>query len=75
MKRKYQKPYLAVEPYQLDASVAAACSVENNIPIGFYDNTCVHESGFFGNLCDNDIVQFECYHGQYGPDGMTFTYS
>lgn len=75
MKRKYLKPYLAVEPYQLDASVAAACSADNKISIGFYDNTCIHDSGFFGQLCTVDVVQHECFHGYYGPDGIAFTYS
>lgn len=83
MRKKYIKPYLAVEPYQLDASVAAACSTENKIPIYYSDYNCFHPGSFsFATQCDNNVVDpgpgqgdVPCTHGVYGPAGLAFTYS
>ena len=81
MKRTYKKPFLALEPYQLDASVAAACSTENKIPIYYFDTSCTFEDGTFGASCFPNIVDgpkdgdYPCYHGMYDPLGRAFTYS
>ncbi len=74
MKKTYVKPYVAVESFQLDAAIAAACSTENKIALHFGMNTCTAEEeapglNYFGNLCvhnvqvegdGNDLI---CYHG------------
>ena len=74
MKKTYVKPYLAVESFQLDAAIAASCSQENKLSLGYTMDTCTAEEedpnlNYFGNLCVHD-VQVEgdgndliCYHG------------
>lgn len=77
MKKKYVKPYIAVESFQLNAAIAAACSTEGYIKINYGENSC----GFgdsadfkwqFFNLdnCEFDLTgaggdgnDTECYHG------------
>ena len=73
MKKTYVKPYIAVETFQLDAAIAAACS-PNKQPLNYSMDTCTLEEempgyNYFGNLCVHD-VQVEgdgndliCYHG------------
>ena len=86
MKKKYIKPYVAVESFQLDAAIAASCSSQNFIPIGRGENNCgfdtPNEEGFtyeFFNYtnCATDLTGPEgdgndtvCYHGP--TYGMTF---
>lgn len=72
MKREYKKPVLAVESFQLDASVAASCSSQGYVPIGYSENTCTFDNGQFFNLnnCQFDLTGPDgdgndtlCYHG------------
>lgn len=74
MKKKYTKPFVVVESFQLNAAVAAACSKENKLPLNYGMDTCTWDEeapgvNYFGNLCVHD-VQVEgdgndtiCYHG------------
>lgn len=84
MKREYKKPVLAVESFQLDAAIAASCSSQGFVPIGFGENTCGYpkdvNSYFNYHNCDTDVVANDnnsdpydgvCYHGP-GLAGMTF---
>ena len=79
MKKIYTKPYIAVESFQLDAAIAAACSTDNKYTLGFGMNSCTLEdekgstefigSGYFGNNCVHDVKvegdgnDLLCYHG------------
>lgn len=69
MRMEYQKPYLAVESFQLNAAIAGACSAPGMMALGHSPNTCTlqDEKGdkygtltFFGAACDTaggiDIV-------------------
>lgn len=82
MKRKYQKPYLAVESFQLNAAIAASCSSEGKQPIHYGENTCIVGDNpdeqaieYLGNACELDIVgdvggdsnDTFCYHGPFDP--------
>ena len=74
MKKKYVKPYIVVESFQLNAAVASACSSENKLALHHGMDSCTAEEeaptlNYFGNLCVHD-VQIEgdgndliCYHG------------
>lgn len=82
MKRKYIKPYLLIEPYQLDAE-CAACSSDGYIPIHYSEKTCTAWGRFFGDteICEVDLVTGSdeagdgfCYHGPFVA-GVTFVYS
>lgn len=77
MKKKYEKPVLIIEPFQLDATVAASCQSQGYKPIGYNENGCGFDKGtshtwlyFNTHNCDLDIVGPEgdgndtvCYHG------------
>lgn len=74
MKKSYNKPYLAVEFFQLDAAIAAACSTNNLLAIHHGLDTCtaVEEApglNYFGDMCMHDVkVEGDgndeiCYHG------------
>lgn len=61
MKRKYMKPYLAVESFQLNAAIAGACS--GKIALNHQKDTCTlndepndYGDYIFGKACDFDIV-------------------
>ena len=82
MNRKYVKPYLLIEPYQLD-SECAACSSDGYTPINYYATTCTAWGHFFGptEICEVDLVTDNdetgdgfCYHGPFVA-GTTFVYS
>ncbi len=77
MKRTYAKPYLIVEPFQLDTAVAS-CSGENGIALGYSYETCTlcDDKGpnahpqYFGLACLSS-VEVEpgtkvCYNGPLG---------
>lgn len=85
MKKKYEKPILIIESFQLDATVAASCSSNNFAPLGYTENNCGYGIGFeskyqyfnFDN-CDVDLVgsggdanDSVCYHGPVAT-GITF---
>ena len=85
MKKKYEKPVLIIEPFQLDATVAASCSSQNYEPLGYTENNCGYGVGFdktyqvFNYVnCDLDVVgpggdgnDTPCYHGPTAT-GVTF---
>lgn len=82
MKRKYSKPYLAMESFQLNAAIATSCSSEGKQPIHYGENTCIvgNDSDeqaieYLGNACKLDIIgkvggdgnDTLCYHGPFDP--------
>lgn len=82
MKREYEKPYLAVESFQLNAAVAASCSSQGRQPINYYENNCKvgDDPGepaieYLGNACELDIIggvggddnDSLCYQGPFDP--------
>lgn len=85
MKRKYKKPVLAVESFQLDAAIAGSCS--SVTAIGHYENTCGYGGTgpweyFSEYTCEVDVTgqggdsnDKPCYHGPYSADGKTFVWS
>lgn len=73
MKREYQKPYLAVESFQLNAAIAGACAGKDNI-LSHRVNTCTmrDEDGekdsnavFFGTNCQFTTVPIGGNNGEY----------
>ncbi len=84
MKRKYEKPYLGLESFQLNAAVALSCSSQNYTPINYWESGCTFENGEYFNLfnCQFDLSGPEndgndsiCYHGPVLSFGEIFTYS
>ena len=82
MKREYQKPYLAMESFQLNAAIAASCSSDNKQPIHYGENNCFmgDDPGesfieYLGNACALDIIgevggdpnDTICYQGPIDP--------
>lgn len=77
MKKKYIKPYIVIESFQLDAAVAASCSSQDYIPINYNENGCGFDEistgywQFFNyDNCEMDLTGPEgdgndttCYHG------------
>lgn len=65
MKKQYKAPYLVVESFQLDAQVAASCSADGKLSLGFNKTDCKFGDNpekedptiftgqtVFGNQCD-----------------------
>ena len=89
MKRKYEKPFLAVESFQLNAAIAGSCSGVTSI--GHYEDSCGYGKVsdnywyYFNDVnCEVDVTgnsggdnnDTPCYHGPYSTaDGMTFVWS
>ena len=85
MKKKYEKPALIIESFQLDAAIAASCSSNNYVPLGYTENSCgIDKIGdgyyqFFGpDHCEMDLVgpggdgnDSVCYHGPIAT-GVTY---
>lgn len=82
MKRKYSKPYLAMESFQLNAAIATSCSSEGKLPIHYGESTCIvgddadeQVTEYLGNACKLDIIgkvggdgnDTLCYHGPFDP--------
>ncbi len=73
MKTEYQKPYLAVESFQLNAAIAGACRDSGAVPLNHGLNDCspAEEAPgiqLFGAACEIDIVNDDnpdgtCYQG------------
>ena len=80
MKRTYTKPLIAMESFQLNASLAAACSTQTDdatglpgIAIHYGENTCTANEekpglGYFGAMCDDNVVDV----GGDGNDGICY---
>ena len=79
MKKKYEKPVLIIESFQLDASIAASCSSQGFIAINYGENSCTYKGQFFNlDNCQVDLTGPEgdgndtlCYHGPMEA-GKTF---
>lgn len=77
MKKKYVKPILVIESFQLDAAIAASCSSQRFIPINYGENSCGFDEiskgywQFFNyDNCEMDLTgpggdgnDTLCYHG------------
>lgn len=72
MKKKYIKPTVVIETFQLNAAVAASCSSQGYIPIGYGEDKCTFDNGEFFNYdnCEVDLTgpgedgnDTLCYHG------------
>lgn len=81
MKKKYIKPMIVEESFQLDAAIAGDCHGTNQVPLNHYADSCVHGPYFAMDVCrfpvpiedmENDTI---CYHGPIYTDGITFIYS
>lgn len=86
MKKTYTKPYIAVESFQLDAAIAAACSTDGKQTLGYTLDTCNLEDdrgstafkglNYFGNACIHDVKvegdgnDMICYHGPVPASSM-----
>ena len=88
MKKKYKKPVLAVESFQLDAAIAGSCS--NGTPINHYEDNCGYGTSGEGfswyyfnyKACDFDLTgkggdgnDTPCYHGPINTSGQVFVWS
>ncbi len=74
--KKYTKPYLLVESFQLDTAIAS-CTSDGGMALGKYLSNCTLEEempgiGYFGPACvydarnPNDPNDTICYHGPLG---------
>ena len=77
MKKKYTKPYIVLESFQLDAAIASSCSSSGKMPIHYGVNTCTPFEelpglAIMGLACaelGSDVVNNPdgydgfCYHG------------
>lgn len=81
MRKKYSKPFLKWESFQLDAAIAASCSSQGFIPIGHGENNCTYKNDQFFNYdnCQCDVTGPEddgndavCYHGPEASMGEIF---
>lgn len=85
LKKKYAKPMLELEAFQLNAAIAASCSSQGFQPISHGENSCGYEGAagswvyFNLNNCQIDLTGPEtdggdtyCYHGPTASYGMTF---
>lgn len=72
MKKKYEKPVLIIESFQLDATIAASCSGQGFIKINYGEDDCTFDGGQFfnNNNCQMDLTGPDgdgndtiCYHG------------
>ena len=78
-KKKYAKPYLIIEAFQLDTAVAS-CSGDGGVAINYSFDQCDLEDEMpgltlFGPACENNILDQQegntsCYNAPYS--GMTF---
>lgn len=81
MKRNYQKPYLALESFQLNAAIATSCSGSGKSPINYAWATCAYDDSsltpvdvYLGSTCAIDIFRpggdgndTICYQGPFSP--------
>ena len=55
MKKEYNKPYIGVESFQLNAAIADACSTMGSRPINHGETTCSFANGQFYSLINCQI--------------------
>ena len=72
MKKAYSRPLLAFESFQLDAALAAGCTIimkwgEGRCSLDANMNTIYGPGGEFFNIenCNTDVFA-ECYQGPFG---------
>ncbi len=84
MRRKYEKPYLGLESFQLNAAIALSCSSGGFRPINYGEESCTYDHGQFYNFfnCQVDLTDAThdnndsiCYHGPMLSGGIVFTWS
>lgn len=84
MKKQYNKPYIGLESFQLNAAIADACSTMGNTPINHEEDVCSFAGGQFFSLINcqmdltgpaNDGNDAICYHGPLASGGIVFTWS
>ncbi len=84
MKKQYQKPYIGLESFQLNAAIADACSTNNYRPINHGPSSCSFANGQFFSYqnCQMDLtgpvivgIDTVCYHGPLLSGGVIFTFS
>ena len=91
MKKEYNKPYIGVESFQLNAALATACSTSGYIAINYGPSTCAFppssetpgKGQFFSLInCQFDLTgpnedgnDTDCYHGPLLSGNITFTWS
>ena len=77
MKKTYNKPFIMVELFQLDAALASSCSSADKVALHFTLSSCWSgdmpgaDAGYFsGGSCDHDPTASGgdgndtiCYHG------------
>lgn len=84
MKMKYNKPYLAVESFQLNAAIAGSCAGENKLQLNYNLDNCnldddkgtdygiqVFGGGCFTSVQTND--KGGCYNQYYGTDEIIYS--
>lgn len=81
MKKVYTKPIVVIESFQLDAAIAASCSSQGYIPIGYGEDNCTYDNRQFFNCnnCQMDLTgaggdgnDTLCYHGPLLANNVTF---
>ena len=84
MKKQYNKPYIGLESFQLNAAIADACSTMGYRPVGPSENECSFAGGQFYSAINckldltgpaNDGNDGVCYHGPLATGGIVFTWS
>ena len=78
MKRTYTKPLIAMESFQLNAAIAAACSQrEGGIAIHYGENSCLASEempglDYFGIACQEAGGKDVVSGGPDGNDGICY---
>ena len=82
MKKEYEKPYIMVESFQLNAAIAASCSSGGKIPINYGVSNCTDmgdgepNAGYFGGACEDeggtDVSSHPAVGGGDGNDGFCY---
>lgn len=84
MKKQYNKPYIGLESFQLNAAIADACSTSGGTAINHGESTCSFANGQFFSLfnCETDVTgpandgnDTLCYQGPLLSGGIVFTFS
>ena len=82
MKKEYEKPYIMVESFQLNAAIAASCSSGGKIPINYGVANCTdmdndeENTGYFGTACGSsggtDVSSHPSVGGGDDNDGFCY---
>ena len=73
MRKAYNKPFIMVELFQLNAALASACSSEGKYPLNYSLDSCSESeglgAGYWSNGCTHDVTIPDgdgndgiCYH-------------